>query len=261
MDQKKDKDVLREIIETGSEISGGIAGSIIGALTAGPVGLILGGSAGPIITKVFKEIGLEMRNRMLAPRELIRMGAVYAFAINKLRQAETSGAKLRSVEYFNGDKARSPGEEILEGVILNAQREYEERKVKFLGNLYANICLDSSITREHASQLIRLTSNVSFRQLCILQALRLVGVDFKSKLDGVGKIVQEDLILELRDLQQKRLINISELLSPAPPSGRPIDFNSIRITTSGVNFCKMLSLEEIEEEELSAVKEFLMPRT
>jgi hypothetical protein len=47
---------------------------------------------------------------------------------------------------------------------MAAQREFEERKIIFLGNLVANIAFDDSITRPLANQLI----SISYRQMCIM---------------------------------------------------------------------------------------------
>ena len=63
---------------------------------------------------------------------------------------------------------RSSAEEIIEGVVLAAQREYEERKILYYGNLLANIAFSPGISKAHANLLIKLGQNLSYRQLCLL---------------------------------------------------------------------------------------------
>jgi hypothetical protein len=119
------KDLIKDIIEIGSEISGSIGGSVIGGLIAGPPGMILGGASGPIITNAFKSLGTEIKDRFLSPREGIRIGAVYAFAINKIKENENNGQILRNDDFFESAKDKRPAsEEILEGTILSSQREF-----------------------------------------------------------------------------------------------------------------------------------------
>ena len=52
----KSGDIIKEMIETGFEISGGVGGALIDTYFGGAFGTILGGASSPIITKVFKAI-------------------------------------------------------------------------------------------------------------------------------------------------------------------------------------------------------------
>ena len=52
--------IVKDIIETGSEITGGVGGAVLGGLIAGPVGVVIGGASGPILTKMFKLLGTEL---------------------------------------------------------------------------------------------------------------------------------------------------------------------------------------------------------
>lgn len=251
----QNNETIKIIIETGSEISGGIGGAVIGGLIAGPAGAIVGGASGPIITKVFKSLGEEVRKRTIGKREEIRIGAVYAFAINKIRQNESSGLLLRKDSFFNySDNNRSSSEEILEGVIISSQREFEEKKIKYLGNLYANICFRSEISKEHANQLIRTADSLLFRQFCILQLMNekyIASQQLNLEIRRLEKreIDSIDIIAEIRDLQQRGLLHIPATFDGGDNSA-PINKDRISITKSGLHFCEMLSLETIEKETL-----------
>lgn len=249
------KNIIKEIIETGSEISGGVGGAIIGGLFAGPVGAVLGGASGPIITRVFKSIGTEIKERFLSHREEVRIGAAYTFALSKINENESNGLLLRNDDFFqNVDNNRPASEEVLEGIILSSQKEFEELKLKYLGNLYANICYDKEISKEHSNQLIKTADILTFRQFCILQLLQeryIASQQITFKIRGLDKweIKLIDIIAEIRDLQQKGLVFIPTTYDGGDNSS-PIRLEKLTITTSGLFFCKMLSLDEIESERL-----------
>jgi hypothetical protein len=80
-----------------------------------------------------------------------------------------SGKTLRQDCFFsNKINERSAAEEIFEGVLFAAEREYEEKKVKFEGNFFANIVFYPSIDRASANFLLRLAQRLSYRQLCLM---------------------------------------------------------------------------------------------
>lgn len=76
--------------------------------------------------------------------------------------------EIRQDDFFNKINERSTADEILEGILLSAQREHQEKKVQFYGNLIANIAFDPSIDREQANFLIKLDESLSYRQICLL---------------------------------------------------------------------------------------------
>lgn len=229
-------------------------------MLAGPTGLILGGVSGPIITKIFKSIGTEIKERFLSPREGVRIGAAYTFAINKIKENESNGQSLRNDDFFKDIKDNRPAsEEVLEGIILSSQREFEELKIKFLGILYANICFRADISKEHANQLIKTANNLSFRQFCILQLMNERYIEsqklnFKIRLLDKWEISDIDIIAEIRDLQQRGLLHIPTTFDGGDNSV-PIQLNKLSITKSGLFFCEILSLDEIEKETLDNLNE------
>lgn len=254
------KNIIKDIIETGSEISGGIGGAIIGGLLAGPAGVVIGGASGPIITKVFKSIGTEIKERYLSPREGIRIGAAYTFAINKIKENESNGQSLRNDNFFKDINDKRPAsEEVLEGIMLSSQREFEELKIKFLGNLYANICFRADVSKEHANQLIKTANILTFRQFCILQLMNERHIESQKlnfKVRGLDKweISLIDVVAEIRDLQQRGLLHIPTTYDGGDNSA-PIQLNNLSITKSGLFFCEILSLDEIERDTLDEINE------
>lgn len=164
-----EEDNITELISAGADITGGAVGGVIGFLLAGPIGAAVGGASGPAVTSVLKRIGLEIKERLISPREEKRIGAIIAYTVEKIKLRLERGAKLRADSFFNLSPAqRSDADEIYEATILAAQREYQENKLKYYGNLVANISFDSACDKAQANHLIRITQELSWRQICIL---------------------------------------------------------------------------------------------
>ena len=54
---------------------------------------------------------------------------------------------------------------------MAAQSEHEEKKLKFMGRLFANLAFHRDIDRDHANTLVRVAKDLSYRQLCLLAAI------------------------------------------------------------------------------------------
>lgn len=106
---------------------------------------------------------------MLSPREQLRIGGALAVALVRIEERQGADEALRSDGFFDADgDARTDAEEVLEGVLLNAARSYEERKVEFLGRFYASVAFDDSIGRAYAHVLMQMIERTTFRKLVIL---------------------------------------------------------------------------------------------
>lgn len=163
-----DDEKLTDLINAGADITGGVTGSVVGFLLAGPIGAAIGGGSGPIVTSVIKKIGLEIKERFIGPREEKRIGATIVYATEKIQSKLNDGDQLRNDGFFNSSSTeRSDADEIYEATILAAQREHEEKKLKYYGNLVANISF-SALGKAQANQLIRIAASLSWRQICIL---------------------------------------------------------------------------------------------
>ena len=169
-EQENEEETLAvELIESGSEIAGAATGAAVG-LVAGPLGVIGGAALGAALGRVLKHVGAEIRQRVLGPREEIRVGAAAAFAGAAIAIALETGRQPRDDGFFEtregGD--RPAAEEILEGVLQKARDAYEERKLRLLGLLYANVAFHPEISPQHANHLIALAGQLTYRQLVAL---------------------------------------------------------------------------------------------
>jgi hypothetical protein len=161
---------LNQLLALGVEITGGLAGATAGLVVAGPAGALGGAALAPSVTRVLRS-GAEFFHRHLSHREMVRVGAVIGMAAHYLLQAQAQGRQVRSDGFLDGvdeTTGRSPGTEIVEGVLQVAQREYEERKLPYLANLMAEIALRPDVDRPTANLCIRSANELSYRQLELL---------------------------------------------------------------------------------------------
>lgn len=75
---------LRALIASGSEIAGQSVATALGLL-AGPPGAFVGILADVAIRRSLESAGEDLEQRVLAPRERMRVGAAAAFAIRQRR--------------------------------------------------------------------------------------------------------------------------------------------------------------------------------
>ena len=253
--------IVQDIIETGSEITGSIGGSVIGGLIAGPIGMVIGGASGPIITKVFKSLGSEVKSRILSPREEVRIGAIYTFAIDKILKNEQNGKDVRQDSFFTSEPdMRSASEEVFEGVILKAQKEYEENKIKYYGNLLGNIACDENINKEFAHQLIKLSESLSYNQLCLLKVLNsannLNEMNLRNRNYRDHKFSRQivTLLYDLIDLENRHLIVNSKTHVLGITDIVPAEFST---QGNGNALLSLMELHQIPDEHCSEIKKLL----
>jgi hypothetical protein len=128
---------------------------------------------------VFIESSLEeMADRMLSNSEKARIGAAGSFAISLVRERLMNGDKLRNDDFFfsNNENYRSNAEEIFEGVLLKCKAEHQERKIKYISSIFANVAFTNASISE-ANQVLKIAENLTHRQLCILSVIRTLMVN------------------------------------------------------------------------------------
>ncbi|MGF7119511.1 hypothetical protein [Methanobacterium oryzae] len=166
---KDDSKDIKELINAGSDIAGNAIGAGVGFLISGPEGAVIGGISAPLLKYTFLHLASEIKNRVIGEREKVRIGATIAFAAEKIQENLEKGLKVRQDDFFEKKMdERADADEILEGILLAAQREYQEKKLHFYGNLVANIAFYPDIDSEQANFLIKLAGDISYRQLCLL---------------------------------------------------------------------------------------------
>lgn len=243
--------IIPEIIETGYEVGGSVGSAIIGGLLAGPPGALIGAASGPILTKLFTKVGTEIKKRYLGNREESRIGFTYASGYHKLKTRLENGDELRDDNFFElNETNRSPAEEILEGVLRSAQTEHQEKKLKYYGNLIANLSFDSSVNEAKANLFLKTAHNLTYKQLCILQFLLINGgqkLSWKYNFNNLPELEKyADLEPSVIELENYKLVSILWTSGLTP--------NNVSISKLGSKLSELMSLNEINGEEIEIIK-------
>ena len=67
---------------------------------------------------------------------------------------------------------RKPAEELFEGMLIKSKNQYEEAKVEFFSNLYANGCVDTTLSPQMISLFILILDRLSFNHLDVLNRFK-----------------------------------------------------------------------------------------
>jgi hypothetical protein len=160
-----DDSLGRWIIEAGSELVGVTSGVALGLYAGGPDGALAGAAAGSALKTALREFA----QRVLGPREQVRVGAALLSADAMYRERITAGHQLRDDGWFyKRPRGRSAAAEMLEGTLFMAQREHEERKVDYYGYLLANLSFQSDVDEYLANWLVQLADELTWGQLVLL---------------------------------------------------------------------------------------------
>lgn len=164
-----DEKDINSFISAGAELTGGITGSILGYLAGDIQSAATGGMVGVMVKEAFYHTAHEIKSRLLGPRETMRLGAALTFALHKTSERLSRGDKIRQDSFFMDQPGeRAAAKEILEGVLLAAQKEYQEKKIRHYGYLVANLAFEPNIDRAQANLLLKLGQDLTYRQLCLL---------------------------------------------------------------------------------------------
>ena len=270
--KKEQGTYLKDLLETGSGVAGSVAGTAIGLAVAGPPGAFAGAVGGPVVERTTLYLASEFKRRVLGVREEERIGGTMAFTINKIQENIDRGEQVRQDGFFRDEgNQRSAAKEVGESVLLAAQREHEEKKLPFYGNLLANIAFDSTISREQANLLVKEGQTLSYRQLCVVAFIAakqlFAGERHISELrpiDGLGQeafelkqgsyedaggvsgMEQASLLHEIFDLHFRNLASTGTDL----PGSTYIDPSRLRLVLLGYNLYRLMELWEIDIEDV-----------
>ena len=215
--EKDESGSIKKLIELGANMLGAGGGAAVGSVLGGPTGAIAGAMYGPFLANTIYQVGNEISERHLSRREEERIGATIYLTVEKIQQNIDNGEQIRQDWFDERAGERAAAEEIFEGTLLAAQREHEEKKLRYYGNLLANIAFHPEIDKAEANFLIRLAESISHRQMCLMAvfarknefALRRTDFDYGQERKVIG---QKDtalmmLLQEIDDLISKGVLN------------------------------------------------------
>ncbi len=173
MNDEQQQKKIKSLIEAGGRILGGSVSSVIaaaiGGIVGGAPGILVGGAAGGTINELFVHLGEEFSQRYLSYREKERVGATLGGIIALVQEAQRLGEQQRDDGFFTRQsEGRSDGEEVLEGIIQAAKREYEEKKLPYLMKLGKLSFFRKELTKGIGVQLIHLSEMLSYQELILI---------------------------------------------------------------------------------------------
>jgi hypothetical protein len=244
-------------------------GGTIGYSIGGYEGAMVGAASSEFIMIGIDQIGADFAERVLSPREDYRIGLVFLNSKKKIMEKLAAGAILRTdLDIPTTSPAcvelpmteRPQYEEIIEGFLLSVQREPEEKKLPFIENLLANVFFDSSIDNDQINLMIKISKNISYRQLCILcifaqtKNFALRDRNYR-KIETLGE-KRIFLLQEIADLKTQGLLNCSGEaclgLSDVNPS-------KMRIQGTGAMLYNLMELWKIKKIDLDSIAVLLKP--
>jgi hypothetical protein len=168
---------VRSLITTGSALLGASAAGALEFLAQDPAAAAAAGAAGVVIARAAEAVLADMASRHLSGREKARVGAASLIALVSIRKRLDAGDTLRDDGFLpSGSPLESGAAEILEGVLLRAKNEHQERKVVLLGRFYANLAFAPSVSAAQANYMLHLIETLTFRQLCFVALLERKGL-------------------------------------------------------------------------------------
>jgi hypothetical protein len=189
-------------------------------------------------------------------RERVRAGAALAFAVEYAATVHGNGRSVRADDWFAPRAGgRCPSEELAEAVVAAARRSTDERRVRHLGYLLAEVTVSPDVDLELAGRGLRLAESLSWRQLALL-----AGVGRRERIPLPMAPLEDEprawsawgARQDVTDLQR------AGLLDPPPTPARPVATlprlraADLRLTRLGVLVHRLLALDLLHEDAVTA---------
>ena len=219
--------------------------------------------------------------RALSRRETVKIGSAMFYAIEKINTYLKNGYSPQYADLSASIDTRSGINEILEGILLKSSKEHEEKKLKILGNIFANTCFLEGTTFRDANLAINLVNNMTYTKLCILSLFAklfrmpertLLDTNFverfKNPLESnifndlllllfeIKNLFDNNLINQAENNQENSTISSDEIISEGYPSVLglyEIIPSNLRLTSLGKKIALILSLEDIPDSDISSL--------
>jgi hypothetical protein len=200
-------------------------------------------------------------------RERVRAGAALAFAVEHGVTISRSGRPVRSDAFFAGRPGARPASgEVVEGVVTAARCSVDERRVRHLGYLLAEVAFSPDVDADLVGRALRLAAALSWRQLALL-----AGVGRRERIPLPMAPLEDDPRAwsawgareDLAELQRLGL------LDPPPAQPRPgaaalprLRAADLRLTRRGVLVHRLLVLDVLRDDAVAeALADLGLPRS
>ena len=168
-------EIVPEFIKKGADIAGGATGAALGFLAAGPAGAAAGGAIGAIITQTGTVVA-DFVERTLSHRETVRAAGAASLSLERIQENMDTGLEPRDDNFFRiRTNYRPKAEELFEAMMLKSKNQYEEHKVHFYANLFANACFDEKLSSDTVSWFMLVLDKLTFSHIETLNEFVLLG--------------------------------------------------------------------------------------
>ncbi len=255
------KKILSSAASITSSTIGAVTGNALGTAFAGPVGGFIGALGGAVLEEIFKSLVEDFGHRILSSREKVKVKMVLDYGLERIQEFIKEGKIPRKDWLATVDETgRSYADEIFEEALFKAQRESQEKKIRFLGYFLANISFDDSVSSELAYSLLKIAEQLSYRQFCFLALIEKVGILNVEPLRGR---IHKDLELEILKREEMRLhfYDFGEhglIDGDGNSSVGDDDFGYIDcLSEVGEVFCRLFELSKIPSQDLHSLAKLL----
>lgn len=229
--------ILPAVFKKGSQITAAATTPFFQTLIPDPTGIIPN-SIGVLITTAGETIA-DTLDRNMSQQEVIRTNKAYVYFVEKLENNLNQGLKIRDDEFFRSPVGyRKPAEELFEGMLIKSRNQYEEAKVEFFSNLYANGCVDKTLSPQMISLFILILDRLSFNHLDVLNRFEILGQESLWQSNDVYDLQKENPLLPTCIEELKNL----NLIAPAFWGDSPLI-----ITNLGKKFINSIEFKDIFE--------------
>lgn len=204
MDSHSGDDLYEQALAAGLGAAAGLAG--------GPMFVVAGAVGAPIGVRLLRT-GLDALHRKLSQREEARLRTVFDYIATDVSARWNRGQRPRTDLVTSGQWVSA--EELLEGTLLNAQRQYQENKLKHIGSLLVESLFNQEVPLDVTFQYLNLADRLTYQQyqLLALFGRRVKGEVFplsKQPLGMRGPHQSIPVMVALHDLFQQGLLGEAE---------------------------------------------------
>jgi len=258
MDDNNEENMLDKFLDLGPDLAAGI--SVVLLTNIDPSGY-LGALVDPPLRRTFEWASSTVQ-RALGRQQSKRVGACAQYALDRINKLRKEGRQFRQDGFFDPEHEPSTATEILEGCFLAARDSYQEKKLPFIGKLFANIAF-SDYPKETCHHFVSLVNRLTYRQLCLMRLAMILPRHLRNQnYDGITfRASEASLLRELLELHQLGLVQFynqaqNEFLFPVVirqiiPAflGPDLEF--------GFHFIGMIGLDEMNDTELQEIQRAL----
>ena len=161
-EHNRNDQIGNEWISMGSDAIGVTIVATLGSTLGDSASVVARATAGALLSHALKVAGIEVLGKIISKGGKVRTERVILMAADEMGKRLRAGDEPRPDNFFAAQPPFcSLAEEIIESVLLKAEREPEERKLPYQAKLITYILFDSEVDVGMAHQLLRFAEALS----------------------------------------------------------------------------------------------------